>query len=132
MNILAVDFGEKNFGLAIAGEKAKVALPFQEFRFSSLDEAYQRLGELIKQENIITIVFGLPLSFKFEETPICEKIRDFAEKIEKDFSVKIVFVNEVLTTEMAKRLNKTTKNKNMSSALIILQDYLVRFDEYAR
>ncbi|MEW5805210.1 MAG: Holliday junction resolvase RuvX [Patescibacteria group bacterium] len=132
MIILAIDFGEKRFGLASADSKTEVALLLGEISFSSLTEAKKELSKIIKEKGASTLVFGLPLSFKFEETPICGKIRRFALEAEKEFGVKIAFVNEVLTTEMAKKLNQSTKNKDSTSAMIILQDYLTRLKEHGR
>lgn len=130
MVILAVDFGKKHFGLALANQATGVALPLGEFSFNSLTEAKKKLGEIIKEKEVDRVVFGLPLSFRFEETPICAQIREFALAVEKEFGRPIAFVNEVLTTELAKKLTQSTKKKDSVSAWLILQDYLERLTEH--
>ena len=76
------------------------------------------------------MVFGLPLNFHFEETEICKKIREFAEKAEQKFDIQTAFVNEVLTSTLAARLKESSRDTHSSSALIILEDYLNRFEEH--
>jgi putative Holliday junction resolvase len=132
MNILAIDFGEKNIGLAFADSETKLPLSLKPLRVGSEEEALEKLGEIIKEKNIAKIVFGLPLSFEFAETEQSEKVHQFADKLTEKYQIEQAFLNEVLSSAMAARLQKTSKNTHSSSALIILEDYLNRYDEHGR
>ena len=130
MVILAVDFGSKNIGLAFCDTETKVPLRLESLRIKSETEALEKLGKIIKEKNIGKIVFGLPLSFEFAETEQSEKVHQFADKIAGECRIELAFINEVLSSAMAARLQKTSKNTHSSSALIILEDYLNRFEEH--
>ncbi len=129
MNLLSIDFGEKNIGLAFCDTDIKLPLSLEPLRVSSNAEALEKLGEIIKSRNIDLIVFGLPLNFEFKETEQSEKVRDFAQKLEKKLGVKTDFVNEALSSLLAARLKNSSKNTHSSSALLLLEDYLDKIDE---
>lgn len=130
MNILAIDFGEKNIGLALADTETKLPLSLPPLRVESEVEALGKIVGIVREKNIQRLVFGLPLTFQFEETEVCGKIRKFAQKAEEKTGAGIAFINEVLTSTLAARLKETSKDTHSSSALIILEDYLNRFDEH--
>ena len=130
MNILAVDYGEKNIGLAFADSDIKLPLSLPPLRVESETDAMREIEKIVKEKNIQRIVFGLPLTFQFEETEACEKIRKFSRKISGKLGIQAAFVNEVLTSTLAARLKESSRETHSSSALIILEDYLNRFDEH--
>ncbi len=129
MNILSVDFGEKNIGLAFTDSETKLPLTLEPLRVGSEEEALEKLGEIIKTRSVERVVFGLPLSFEFAETEQSEKVHQFADKLMGKYQIERAFINEALSSAMAARLKKTSKNTHSSSALIILEDYLDRLDE---
>lgn len=132
MNILSIDFGEKNIGLAFADSETKLPLMLEPLRVESEEEALEKLGEIIKARKVERVVFGLPLSFEFAETEQSGKVYLFADKLAEKYPVEQAFINEVLSSAMAARLQKTSKNTHSSSALIVLEDYLSRYDEHGK
>lgn len=126
MRLLAVDFGEKNIGLAFCDLETRVPVGLEPLRVNSEKEALEKIVQVIKQRNIDIVIFGLPLTFRFEETEASGKIRVFSEKLLKKIEVKIEFVNEVLSSELAQKLKQSSKNTHSSSALVILEDYLTQ------
>lgn len=126
MKLLAVDFGEKNIGLAFCDLETRVPVSLEPLRVNSEKEALEKIAELVKQRNIDIVIFGLPLTFHFEETEASEKIRVFSEKLVKNIEVKIEFVNEVLSSELAQKLKQSSRASHSSSALVILDDYLTQ------
>lgn len=128
--ILAIDWGEKNIGLAISDSALHFAFPYKNLRANNDDELLKNLKEICKKEKINTIVFGLPLNFQFEETKESEKIRRVASRVENELQVKIAFMNEILTSQLADDLNKTKPKDNSLAASIILNDYLKKIKEF--
>jgi len=63
MNLLAVDFGEKNIGLAFCDTEIKLPLSLESLRVETEEQALQEISETIKSRNIELAVFGLPLNF---------------------------------------------------------------------
>ncbi len=134
-NILAIDYGTKRIGLAIADEKLKIPLPLKPIIEKNQQQVLEKIANLCKEKNVFQIVIGLPLSFNFEETPMCQEIRVFGEKLKQITGTKIIYENEVLTTEAAKKLRQTAlrlKSREDSSknhfdsqaASLILESYL--------
>jgi putative Holliday junction resolvase len=128
--ILAIDWGEKNIGLAISDSALHFAFPYKNLKAENDDELLKELKEICKQEKIKTIVFGLPLNFQFEETTESEKIRIVANRVENELQIKIAFMNEILTSQLANDLKKSKKKDDSLSASIILNDYLKKIKEF--
>ena len=128
--ILAIDWGEKNIGLAISDSALRLAFPYKNLRIDNDDELLKNLKEICKQEKIKTIVFGLPLNFQFEETTESEKIRIVANRVENELKIKVAFMNEILTSQLANDLKKNKYKDDSISASIILSDYLKKIKEF--
>lgn len=134
-NVLAIDYGTKRIGLAIADEKLKIPLPLKPIIEKNQQQVLEKIANLCREKNVFQIVIGLPLSFEFEETSMCQEIKAFGEKLKQITGIKIIYENEVLTTEAAKKMRQTTsqlksrkdKPKNhfdSQAASLILESYL--------
>lgn len=133
MQIIGVDFGEKHIGLAVGDTTTNLVAPFGYFEVRSREEAIEKIGTAREETRASKIVFGLPLSFQFRKTKASEIVKSFAEEVKKTLSVEIVFENEILTSELAKRYlgyekgrkRKDSRNHAFAAALI-LESYLER------
>lgn len=128
MKLLGIDFGEKHIGCAIADSDGHVATKLPTLEVVSMHDAVSRVGIVVKSEHIDLVVLGLPLSFQFEQTPMCETVRTFANALAAATGVRITFVNEVLSSDLSKQLTHAQKDHSVS-AQILLQDYLDKIDE---
>lgn len=117
MNILAIDYGTKNIGLARASTDVKVALPFG--RVGKIEE----LIKLIKQEKIEKLVVGLPLGLNGQENKNTARARKFAKELEKETVMPLEFITEVFSSQAADRMSGGA-SRDEKSAMIILQSYL--------
>jgi putative Holliday junction resolvase len=108
--ILAVDFGEKRIGLAIAiGDLA------EPLAIVDSASAVEQIAKICQQENSGEIVLGLPLGQKLSEAT----------------GLKIIFWDEALTSEAALskmveagRPQKKRRHLDDVVAALILQEYL--------
>lgn len=130
MNLLAVDYGTKHIGLAYADSDQRLVFPLEPLEVKSEEQALAGLISVIKQRNIHRVVLGLPFSFQFEETSFCQVIRDFASKLEASAGIEVVFVNEVLSSDLANEITGRKQKNHSVSAQIILADYLTKNWEY--
>ena len=98
--ILALDYGEKNIGIAITDKKGVIASPLEVYRVSKKkdDSFNQKLLNLIEKYNIKTIVIGMPqkLHEKHEESQ--RNIIGFKSEIEKLTSLKLFLYDESYST----------------------------------
>lgn len=121
--ILGIDYGEKRIGIAITDPDQTIAF---ERGIWSPKEFRERLHQLIEAEEVEKIVLGYPLNMQGEQTLKTQEVIDFREKLEKEVSVPIEFMDERLSSKMAVSLMGRDKGIDGLAAQIILQHYIDR------
>jgi putative Holliday junction resolvase len=130
--IVAVDYGTKRVGVAVADPLRLFAQPFGTF---TQREAVEQLTALHARDGIATIVVGWPLTEAGEEGPATERVQQYMNRLRNALpGVTLVRWDERYTSELAKqRLRETgrrTRRKDRkgrvdaAAAGIILQEYL--------
>ncbi|MBI4359516.1 MAG: Holliday junction resolvase RuvX [Candidatus Jacksonbacteria bacterium] len=121
MKILAIDYGEKQIGLAVSNARETIALPFG--ILENDDELLNNLEDIISKEEIEKIVIGIP-SYN-QKTKIYKDIQTFTARLANTFSIPVMPQDELLTTEAARRVtDKKQKNRHDLAAFHILESYL--------
>jgi len=120
MNILAIDHGTKNIGLAWADTALNLVLPFG---IIDAKNWQSELVKLVETEKIDKVVVGLPLGLKGEENVNTKKIRQFGNELKKYIGLPIEFVDERFSSYAADRFEGGV-SRDEKSAMIILQSYL--------
>lgn len=138
---MGLDVGDRTIGVAISDGLNLTAQPKETIRRVSIKEDIDRLIQLILDNNIITIVIGLPLNMNGTLGPQGEKTKAFAQKLEKKLKysdriegkqVEIVFWDERLTTSAAQRalievdMRREDRRQVVDTvaAVFILQNYM--------
>lgn len=121
MNILAIDFGTKNIGLAWCDTGIGVVFPFGVIKSEDRNKAKRELEEFVKKERIDILIVGLPLSLDGGENKNTERIRDFAASL--DVKIKVEFFDERFTSRQADR-SQGGASRDEKSAMVILEGYL--------
>lgn len=121
-------------GIAITDELGITAQGLETISFQGNDKfLLKRLDEIISEYNVGTIVLGLPLNLKGEETVRADVTRAFLHKLKCKYpKLKIELVDERLTSVQAhKTMNdlgiKKTKKKGIVdtiAAVYILETYI--------
>jgi len=123
--LLGIDYGEKRIGLAIADDGW--ARPFSILDNTSRKDVLASIGEIIKEEKIDTVVYGLPKTFSGRESERFTINKKFGEILTKELSVPVEFISEIFTSKLA-RLSAETKlqKKNVDdrAACFILENYI--------
>lgn len=125
-NILGIDWGASEVGVALASRETKLAFPLVTLRNNIL--LLDRLGELIHQENVQLVVIGIP-SHVNRETVEYPGER-LGKELRRRFSVEIAYQNEMFTTKMAQQnliergVKDVGKHDDVEAARIILQEWL--------
>jgi putative holliday junction resolvase len=134
---LGIDFGLKRIGMAISDTEKKYS--FYRNYILNDNTTYNKIIEIIINENVSKIIIGYPLNFKSEKKEItlsvekfCEELKLLLQKKEKD--IEIVFFDERFTSSLAQEnliqsgiSKKKRREKGIvdsMSAQIILQDFL--------
>ncbi|MEX1054957.1 MAG: Holliday junction resolvase RuvX [Rhodothermales bacterium] len=130
--IVAVDFGKKRVGLAVADPLRIFAQPEGTY---SPDRAIARLQELSADPGIDTVVVGWPLTLAGKEGEATASVEEFARRLQKRMKgIRLVMWDERFTSEQAKQLlvesglgRKARRDKgriDAAAAAVILQEYL--------
>lgn len=121
MNILGIDFGKKRIGLAWVQEGLDVVLPYGTVQNSAF--SVQKLAKMVVEENIDTIILGLPLGLDGKENENTKRVRAFAKALEQETDIPIAFEDERFTTAEANRMGGEA-SPDEKAAMLILQAYL--------
>ncbi len=128
--ILSVDFGKKRTGTAIVDPSIQIPFPHKLIEESNARKVKRALMDIIEEQKITTVVFGLPLSDSGAESQWCAEIRRFADWLLKSINVEIVFVDEYGSSKEAEEIligkKKKTKKSSVDliAAVIILETYI--------
>ena len=130
--LLGIDMGSKRIGVSICDENRKIATPYETVEFTNLNNLISRVKEIILENNIKGIVFGLPLNMDGTEGPSAQSVKDKIKLIEKEIIIPIVLWDERLSTvgsfnlssQLDINVSKRVKNIDQNSATFILQGVL--------
>ncbi|MDP3683868.1 MAG: Holliday junction resolvase RuvX [Ignavibacteria bacterium] len=131
--ILAIDYGAKRIGLALCDPLKTFAYPYA--TIMNDDSTFKELKKIITEQGIEKIILGNPLREDGQVSRMLKPILDFKTKLEKDFSLEVILVDESYSSSTAqeriiasvpkksKRREKGLIDKN--AAAVILQEYLL-------
>lgn len=133
MRSMSLDVGTRTIGIAVSDLMGLIANGVETIRRTSVERDYARIGELIKEHEVDTLVVGYPKNMNGtigERAQICEAM---AKELEQRFpTVKVVLWDERLSTVAAERVlvdadmrrKKRKQVIDMMAAVVILQNYL--------
>ena len=135
--LLGVDMGTKRIGISICDENRKIATPLETIEFTNIKNLCLRFKELILENNIKGIIFGLPLNMNGTEGPSAQSVKDKIKLIYNDLEISIALWDERLSTvgsfnlssQLDVNVSKRVKNIDQNSATFILQGVLDYLDK---
>ena len=134
MRCLGLDLGSKTLGIAISDRTNFIASVYKTIFFK--DEDYscliEPLREIIKNEEIGTLVLGLPKNMNNSLGTRAMITLEFKDMLEKEFELPVIMEDERLTSVISNNIlisanmsrNKRKKKVDGMAAVIILQGYL--------
>ena len=134
MKIMGIDYGDSRVGIAISDSLGITAQGLETIHHKGNDKIIlKRLEEIINDNDIDTIVIGMPYKLNGDSADRVDITKNFIHKLKCKFNkIKIEEVDERLTTVAAHRtMNELgIKNKNKKnivdtiSAVYILEMYM--------
>ncbi|PIR66646.1 MAG: Holliday junction resolvase RuvX [Parcubacteria group bacterium CG10_big_fil_rev_8_21_14_0_10_36_14] len=125
MNIISIDYGTKNIGLAMNND-TEIAFPLKSI--INNEKAIEEIKDVYDEEMAGKIIIGMPTKMNRTAGALAEEIKAFAEKL-KEAGLQIEFEDELLSSEMTKKMMEGYKgkyDKDAVEAAVILQTYLER------
>ncbi|MCR5266833.1 MAG: Holliday junction resolvase RuvX [Cyanobacteria bacterium RUI128] len=129
--LMALDVGTKRIGVALSDYLQVIASGHCCVEREPEKDALQKIEEIAKENNVETIIVGVPVNMDGSQGAQAEDCKNFAGKIS---GYGIIFEDERLTSDLAEenlRQRKIDFRKDKSlvdieSACIILQQYMSR------
>ena len=130
--ILGLDIGDARTGVAISDELGIAAHPLCTIQRRSRKAVLAEVQELVNAHKVERIVVGLPLQLDGETGTQARKIKQFADKLEQQVNLPIIFWDESFTTFQASQILRGTKKRRKKrkqvidqvAAVLILEGYL--------
>lgn len=129
--ILAIDYGRRRMGLAIADELGLTASPLPAMERKNRREDARRLRKILQEHGVGLVLVGYPLHLSGRRGEMADEAARFAQRIKKELKVKVKLQDERLTSWEAEGILKETnrarqKHKQIDSmaAAILLREYL--------
>lgn len=117
---MGVDFGTKRIGVAISDEGNTLSFPKEIVTNDA--GAFERLGEIIKENNIFEIVVGESVDFSGRLNMLSARIEVFIKELEEKFGLSVKKQKEFLTSVEARKMGSTKSDLSPSQAHSKLKD----------
>jgi putative holliday junction resolvase len=134
MRVMALDYGERSVGVAISDELQLTVRPLTTIRREKrgFAQLIERIRELVAENEIATLVIGLPLNMDGSRGAAVDRVERFISDLRRSVSIPVVTVDERLTSREADRilremgvgLRKRRARSDEYAASVILQDYI--------
>ncbi|MBU4421500.1 Holliday junction resolvase RuvX [Candidatus Parcubacteria bacterium] len=123
MNLLAIDYGTKNIGLAM-NNGTEIAFPLKSI--INNEKAIEEIKDVYDEEMIEKIILGMPTKMDRTAGALAGEIKAFAEKL-KEADMNFEFEDELLSSEQTKKMMEDYSgkyDKDAVEASVILQTHL--------
>lgn len=132
MKKMGVDLGRVRIGIALSDALNIFAFALETYKRRTLKEDLEYLAKVASDNDVDTIVFGLPLNMDGTEGEKCQETYEFVDNLKKYTDKNIVFQDERLTTVSAEKMlidaNVSRQGRKQVidkiAATFILQSYL--------
>lgn len=133
--ILAIDYGEKHFGLAISDSKGILASPLTTISITKnrkVDSVIQEILEICREYQVKRILIGKPQSFSENQDQTSKKVDKFISKIKVHSNIPIITYDESFSTTEAQNVLTSSGQHSKSyrvkidqiAATVFLQEFL--------
>ena len=135
MRALGLDIGSVTVGVSLYDGLKMIASSYTVIRYEiENEELYKKIVDIIKEEEVDKVIVGMPYHMNGDFSVGCERSKRFIEGIKKLIDVKIIEIDErmstvsaqnaLLTFDVSRKKRKQVVDK--VAATVILQTYLDR------
>ena len=139
MRAMGLDIGSVTVGVSLSDGLKMIASSYTVIRYEQEnDELFAKIVEIIKEQEVDEVIVGMPYHMNGEFTEGCQITRRFEEKIKQLIDIKIVEIDErmstvsahnaLLTFDVSRKKRKQVVDK--VAATVILQSYLDRHSKF--
>jgi putative holliday junction resolvase len=130
--ILAVDYGEKNIGLACSDSLGLTVQPLPSIPNLGRDDFFRKLKAAVENMGVQILVFGIPLNMDGTRGESAQKLEILMNSLESELHIPLAGVDERLSTvealdfwnNMNRRQQKKYRTVDSLAAALILERFL--------
>ncbi|MBX7150772.1 Holliday junction resolvase RuvX [bacterium] len=131
--ILAIDYGETRIGLALSDPMRVIAAGLTTLIVKNENDAIKQLTVIIREQDVVQIVLGLPYDTQGHLSAKAMKIKSFADVLKKETDILVDYCDERFSSVTAKKmlLESEPKKKRRGkekidtlAAVVILRHYM--------
>ncbi len=130
--LLGIDTGTVRVGLAVSDPDRILASPLDTYTRQNPDADAEYFRRVVKAEQIVGFVVGLPISLNDTEGPKAKEARAYAEWLTQITGLPVAFADERFTSSIAEDAliaggvthDKRKGKRDRIAAVLILQGYL--------
>ena len=135
MRAMGLDIGSVTVGVSLSDGLKMIASSYTVIRYEQEnEELFKKIVDIIKEEEVDEVIVGMPYHMNGDFSLGCERTRRFEEEIKKLIDIKIVEVDERMSTVTAQNAllsfdvsrKKRKQVVDKVAATVILQSYLDR------
>jgi putative pre-16S rRNA nuclease len=123
--VLALDYGSAHCGCAISDPLGTIATPLEPIAAPASEAGLKRIGALVAENDVETVVVGLPVSLSGDEGPQAEETRRFVDQLREVLPVAVETYDERFTSALA-RQTPGSSSEHSRAAAHLLNEYLER------
>lgn len=135
MRAMGLDIGSVTVGVSLSDGLKMIASSYTVIRYEQENEAlFKQIVDIIKEQEVDEVVVGMPYHMNGDFSVGCERTRRFEQKIKELIDIKIIEIDErmstvsaqnaLLTFDVSRKKRKQVVDK--VAATVILQTYLDR------
>ncbi len=132
MRKLCLDYGDVRIGIAMSDMLGIIASGLETYTRKDEQSDIEHIVKLIKDNNVDTVVIGLPINMDGTSGNRVEVTKAFGTKLAENTTAKVVYLDERLSSVSAEKLlieadvrrDKRKQVIDKLAATIILQNYL--------
>ena len=132
MRYLGLDLGTKTLGVAITDKTGTISSPYETIKFSNINDAIDKVLNIIKDKEIDEIALGLPKNMDNSLGFASQRSLDYKKELASKTDIKINLVDERLSTMEAEsyligegmRREKRKKVIDAVAASVILDTFI--------
>jgi putative Holliday junction resolvase len=130
--IMALDVGKKRIGLAVSDALGISAQGLPTFQRTRIRDDLRSLAALAREREVTLFLVGKPLHMSGTESRQSAYTREFAERLQEETGMPVIYWDERLTTVEAERLLREAdaslaerkKAVDRLAAVLLLESYL--------
>lgn len=130
--LLGVDFGTVRIGIAISDARQSLASPLDNYTRGSKQQDAAYFQQLVRAEDIVGFVVGLPVHMSGDESQKSKQVREFGSWLEQSTGQPVTYYDERFSSALADEFlaagelskKQRQKRRDMLAAQIILSSYL--------